>query len=649
VLTSFAVANFKAFGPTPPQRVALRPLTLIFGANSAGKSSLLHSLILAKNAHENGEFDVRPGCAITGDSVDLGGFRQYVHRRGESKEPVTLSFSFKAPGKDGNERSENKGFKKLRSRLLSGSSNFSVILSIKSAGSSEPRINTLTLEVDGGQLLRMGSVPVPKSKSALPKLMRIEHWETEHPVSRHFFSECLDVIHGTHATEENLAIFREAVEAVIQKVTLSAEKTLFPHDFVDRSHLPVDTALDNGNPQTDEATSQIRRSVALNFERYLGPLLQDIHDLLTISLGGLVYLGPLRNMPERHLSAEKMDGRNIAGGSAALLKVINDSELRDKINTCLGKLNTAYELRVQATLGEDDIRRWVERSVKLSLRTIIEDAVKTPAVQDEIDSIRDRQPEDFAAYVEANPDLHEQLAEYWWDAQYANLKEDEGEEVAEAYTMEDAMNDVLDTVNGSCGYYFEEILDHYLENSDHFTPLVDRYYSQSNVENIINRITEESGRRELCLFEKRTETTISLRDIGIGISQVLPVLVHAYGEQGKLIVIEQPEIHIHPALQSEIADVFIETALGEQGNTFLLETHSEHLILRIMRRIRETTRNKLPEGATPVRPEDVQVIYVETDPKSKQAHARILRIDGQGRFVDNWPNGFFEERLHELF
>lgn len=647
MLTSFSVANFKAFGPTPPQRVALRPLTLIFGANSAGKSSLLHSLILAKNANENGEFDVRPGCAITGDSVDLGGFRQYVHRQGESKEPVILSFSFKASGKDGNEKSANKGFRKLRSRLLSGSSEFAVSLSIDSAGSSEPRVTTLTLEVDGGQLLRMGSIPVPKSKSALPKLMRIEHWETEHPVSQHLFSECLDVIHGTHATEENIAIFREAVEAVIQKATLSSEKTLFPHDFVDRSPLPVDTALDNGNPQTDEATSQIRSSVELNFERILGPLLQDIHDLLTISLGELVYLGPLRNMPERHLSADKMDVRNIASGSAALLKVINDSELRAKINDCLGKLKTAYELRVQATLGEDDIRRWVEKSVKLSLRTIILNAVKTPNGQDEIDSIRDRLPDDLAAYVKANPDLHAQLADYWWDAQYAYLEENEGEEEAAAYTMEDAMGDVLDTVSGSCGLYFEEILDHYLENTDPITPLVERYYSQSSVEKSINKITEESGRRELSLFEKGTETTMSLRDIGIGISQILPVLVHAYGEQGKLIAIEQPEIHIHPGLQSEIADVFIESALGEQGNKFLLETHSEHLILRIMKRIRQTFDGKLPDGATAITSQDVQILYVERSERG--CAVREMPLTERGELAKAWPGGFFEEGLKEMF
>src|SRR2546422_11325438 len=78
VLTALALGNFKAFAET--QRLPIRPLTLIFGANSSGKSSLIHSLLLARHAMETGELDIHR-TAIGGESVDLGGFRQYVHRR----------------------------------------------------------------------------------------------------------------------------------------------------------------------------------------------------------------------------------------------------------------------------------------------------------------------------------------------------------------------------------------------------------------------------------------------------------------------------------------------------------------------------------------------------------------------------------------
>jgi hypothetical protein len=77
MITGLRVGNFKAFGQT--QHVPIRPLTLIFGANSSGKSSLIHALLLAHHAIETGELDTHR-TVIGGDSVDLGGFRQYVHR-----------------------------------------------------------------------------------------------------------------------------------------------------------------------------------------------------------------------------------------------------------------------------------------------------------------------------------------------------------------------------------------------------------------------------------------------------------------------------------------------------------------------------------------------------------------------------------------
>src|SRR5919109_3251089 len=78
MLTALRLGNFKPFAET--QRLPIRPLTLIFGNNSSGKSSLIHGLLLARHAAETGELDIH-GTAIGGESVDLGGFSQYIHRR----------------------------------------------------------------------------------------------------------------------------------------------------------------------------------------------------------------------------------------------------------------------------------------------------------------------------------------------------------------------------------------------------------------------------------------------------------------------------------------------------------------------------------------------------------------------------------------
>ena len=78
-----------------------------------------------------------------------------------------------------------------------------------------------------------------------------------------------------------------------------------------------------------------------------------------------------------------------------------------------------------------------------------------------------------------------------------------------------------------------------------------------------------------------------------------------------------------------------------------IETHSEHLILRILRRIRQTTDNELPEHIPPVKPDDVCVLWV--DNLGDGTTIQRLRIDERGEFIDRWPKGFFSERAEELY
>jgi predicted ATPase len=120
----------------------------------------------------------------------------------------------------------------------------------------------------------------------------------------------------------------------------------------------------------------------------------------------------------------------------------------------------------------------------------------------------------------------------------------------------------------------------------------------------------------------------------------------AFGSENRLIAIEQPELHVHPALQTELADLFIQSA-KERGNRFLIETHSEHLILRVMKRIRQTFEGKLPEGKPPITPDDVCILYVE--PGEDGSIVREMPLNERGELIKGWPGGFFEEALNEMF
>jgi hypothetical protein len=152
---------------------------------------------------------------------------------------------------------------------------------------------------------------------------------------------------------------------------------------------------------------------------------------------------------------------------------------------------------------------------------------------------------------------------------------------------------------------------------------------------------------EELVFHDRFGASHPIRSLGSGIGVILPVIVALATAESELLSIEEPESHVHPKLQTELGDIVIESASGNRQKTLFIETHSEHLILRILRRIRETTRGKLPEGMPEITPDKIAVLYVE--PGEGGSVIQEIKIDEQGRIRSKWPKGFFEERLEELF
>ena len=129
---------------------------------------------------------------------------------------------------------------------------------------------------------------------------------------------------------------------------------------------------------------------------------------------------------------------------------------------------------------------------------------------------------------------------------------------------------------------------------------------------------------------------VALSDVGYGISQLLPFVVQSLVSEKQVISIEQPEVHVHPKLQADLGDLLAEAIREPRQNQFIIETHSEHLILRLQRLVHEKC----------IKPEDVSVVYVSRGPNG--AKSQRLHLDEEGDFIDEWPNGFFPERLREL-
>lgn len=128
---------------------------------------------------------------------------------------------------------------------------------------------------------------------------------------------------------------------------------------------------------------------------------------------------------------------------------------------------------------------------------------------------------------------------------------------------------------------------------------------------------------------------VLITDVGFGVSQILPVIALCYyAPEGATLLLEQPEIHLHPAVQAGLADVFMD-AVKTRGVQIIVESHSEHLLRRLQRRMAEEV---LPA-------EDAALYFCSTD--RGESKMTPLRLDMFGT-IGNWPEGFFGDEFAEI-
>ena len=127
----------------------------------------------------------------------------------------------------------------------------------------------------------------------------------------------------------------------------------------------------------------------------------------------------------------------------------------------------------------------------------------------------------------------------------------------------------------------------------------------------------------------------ALPDVGFGVSQVLPALVLLYYvPEGSTVLMEQPEIHLHPAVQSGLADVMLNVA-AVRNVQIIVESHSEHLMRRLQRRVAE---QKMSSG-------DVKLYFVSSSRGKAQVSDLLLNEWGE---IENWPENFFGDEMGEI-
>ena len=157
----------------------------------------------------------------------------------------------------------------------------------------------------------------------------------------------------------------------------------------------------------------------------------------------------------------------------------------------------------------------------------------------------------------------------------------------------------------------------------------------------VKPISKQRQEYEVKVRTKGSKDWVDLPDVGFGISQVLPVLVQCfYAPPSSIILMEQPEIHLHPSAQSALADVMIDVINSRENGAdrdiqLVIETHSEHFLRRLQRRIAEDAVPK----------ENVSAYFANIS--KTPATLEPLQIDIFGN-IQNWPENFFGEEMGDI-
>lgn len=546
MLTSITIQNFKGIGDS--ETIPIRPLTIMFGKNSAGKSTLIQALHYARevllNSNPNAD-----RTALGGTAVDLGGFRTLVHKNEYRDRIVRMKFDFDISLREFPEYDD------------------------WDADLSDLEANLPTLPRD--IVSRLEAIREPRGRNLYDEIHSLQ---------------------GKTDIDPNL--LTASVEFSVQWSQLMSRPVISEY----RTFLCGELA---GRIQTSLDLRKVNWEVNINNRLLVAtedsPIASEPRDdgELWMPIVGATGPGLTNSLPKW--------GRP--------LYVMPYGEL-------YGELGIGYETISQLILGPGEL---------------LIGYLQEPGLSDfrYIGPLRETPPREFSPPRTGD-------ASGWANgtAAWANVFWDEdvlwdssdwlgSEHLATGYTLE---------VENFREIPLESELHIGLANND----LIDRVRDTAEV------VRSFPIRSRLCLVEEKSGLRFEPHDIGVGVSQVVPVVVAATASSNQFVAIEQPELHLHPAMQAELGDLFI-TSMNERSNVFFLETHSEHLILRALRRIRETTaaKEELPRRRK-LTPDDVSLLFVGEGP-SNSTEFLSLRIDKRGRIVDRVPGGFFEEDFAEIF
>lgn len=588
-ITKLTLTNFRSF--KEPQTIEFAPITLLFGPNSVGKSSVLLSLFYLQEILTTGECDVQKIEAL--DDKYIGGFKNLVTGR-DTEKNITIKVEYDKAGQIGStyaktfelassENTIKQSTIQLQDQAMSTTSVCLEFVIAWSKSKATAYIERYSVSLNDEYL---GSItsdtglknPILSDLNFFhPVLLTTDHddWldDIRHNSDEFLNSQWEDALdmHKRGYGNEHTDSFSS--DGLISK--LEAELAIqFPVGVKTLSGaLPKAQMLLETNIQTESPTNDAIVNEAFS-ELFVSP----IDNLLAILQKSLC-IGPLRYIPDAlYQTNPHPKQKDWYHGKGAWDALEHTNTEVSTINSWLhdsDKLNLGYSLKSKTTVSKH-----IYLGEELSLSTL------------------------------------KQCIEEFGDMLSVTVSEED------INKNPDAARKAIDV--GRLKEFIRE--------------------QEKSAAKIENSKAETTADRKVILWDTQNDIEVTSSEIGVGISQVFPLVVAALNARGGVVSCEQPELHIHPRVQVALGDLLLSSC---NDKSFLIETHSEHLILRILRRIRESHQSKITALFEPISPDEVSVLYLE--PSDNGVTVRRLAIDEDGDFKNDWPDGFFDERDEELF
>ncbi|WP_226489318.1 AAA family ATPase [Pseudomonas sp. B20] len=571
-ITEIALTNFRSFQAT--QTIALAPVTLLFGPNSVGKSSVLMALFYIQQMLEKGQCDPQRIDAL--GEKHVGGFKRLVNGRDTTKRMV-IKLTLDKSGSIGSSYNQvvdlvGDDFSLPVDSPTADADRLAVEFHIAwSKAKNTAYVACYKIWLNDSLIAELVSDSGLKQPVITWLNYRYPALLTDADMDNHAEGEIVSRLHELlNADRKPETVSRRDLE---QNVDVSYEHAVIGFKGL-AGALPMlgkrlETVIDADDPILTARLHEILSDVVV------APL-----DNLLALLNESLCIGPLRLIPDAlHQPNPYPKQKDWYSGSAAwdVTAGLNDASMAE-MNSWLNNprtLSLGYSLRSKAVISQVIYSGGGDTLDELG--TFFE------TLGDELSLTF------TGADAEDNPLLEERSIDLG------------------------VLKKILEAETRPAGAKARQLVD-----KEHYSKWV--------------------------LWDELNKIEVAFSEVGVGISQLFPLVVAALQSKQGIIACEQPELHVHPRIQIGIGDLLTQ---ANNNSTFLIETHSEHLVLRILRRIRETSEGVLPEGLQPVSPTDVSIVYME--PGEAGVRTRRIEIDSSGEFTTRWPNGFFAERREELF